>query len=820
MLKPKVIQTLAIFLFGFFGKFSLAQSIPSSQIYHQLLQLKETKRVLYLAAHPDDENTRLIAYLVNGEHAEVAYLSLTRGDGGQNLIGKELGIELGQIRTQELIKARETDGGRQFFSRAMDFGYSKNPTETLQNWEKQKVLADVVWAIRKFQPDIIITRFNTIPGVTHGQHTASAILAGEAFQLAGKSDAFPEQLEWVKPWQPKRIFFNAYNFRGDFEPEEGKKYYAFEVGGYNPLLGKTYNQIAADSRTMHKSQGFGATAGIGSSSDFIELIDGEEYDKSPFEGVADRWESIPGGKEFKSQVDQVLNQFDFLKPEENLTALLKLRSSLLGLDSEETWVKEKVSKLDQVIFNALGLEYEFNVRKEIGFPGEKINAELVFNNPSSVGVNSISFKVTENNFTGNPEELKDNETHVLPVSFTIPEDAPYSQPYWLVHPIDGALYDVKDQNLIGLPFNDETTSGNLFFEIGDQKFSKSVPLKYKYNDQVEGEVKQPFVIVPEVDLLVSKENVFLVSGADPTLTVTVNFRDQYLEGELDFEGLESSQFRILSVEDLALQKRRVYHVAFLPNGSGKKTVTARFTTPGGKSYDQLTKTISYRHIPNLTYLSSASFNLIQADWKLSGEKIGYIPGAGDDVPGVLSSLGYKITLIGAEDYSVDYLSQFKAIVVGIRAYNTNETLAANQQILMGYVRSGGNLIVQYNTSSPLLISQLGPFPFTISRDRVAVQGSPVTADWSSPILTTPNQVNEADFKDWVQERGLYFASAIDTAYQTPFSMQDPDEPASNGSLIVAKYGNGTFTYTGISFFRQLPAGVPGAIKLFINLIEQ
>lgn len=820
MLKTKVFRTFVTFLLGFFGQFSFAQSISSSQIFHQLLQIKETKRVLYIAAHPDDENTRLIAYLANGEHAEVAYLSLTRGDGGQNLIGKELGIELGQIRTQELIKARETDGGRQFFTRAMDFGYSKNPDETLQNWEKQKVLADVVWAIRKFQPDIIITRFNIIPGVTHGHHTTSAILAGDAFQLAGKSDAFPEQLEWVKPWQPKRIFFNAYNFRGDFEPEEGKNYYAFEVGGYNPLLGKTYNQIAADSRTMHKSQGFGATAGIGASSDYIELIDGEVYENSPFDGVSDRWESISGGKEIKSQIDQVLNQFDFLEPEKNVAALLKLRSTLLGLQSEENWVKEKVSKLDQVIFNAMGLEFEFNVRKEIGFPGEKINAELIFNNPSSIGIKEISFKIREVGFSGEPSELKDNETQNLPVSFSIPEDAAYSQPYWLQNPISGALYDVKDQNQIGMPFNDGTTSGELSFQLFDQQFRTSVPLKYKFNDPVDGEVKQPFVIVPEVDLTVSKENVFLVSGADPTLIVTVNFRDQYLEGELDFEGLESSQYRILSVEDLALQKRRVYKVAFLPNGAGKKTVTARFTSPNGKSFNQYTRTISYKHIPNLTYFSPASFNLIQEDWKLSGEKIGYIPGAGDDVPGVLSALGYNVTMISAEDYSVDYLSQFKAIIVGIRAYNTNESLAANQQVLMGYVFSGGNLIVQYNTSSPLLTSQIGPFPFTIGRDRVSVQNSPVTADWSSPVLSSPNQLTEDDLSGWVQERGLYFATAIDSAYQTPFSMQDPDEPASNGSLIVGKYGKGTFVYTGISFFRQLPAGVPGAIKLFINLIEQ
>ncbi|OOG72365.1 PIG-L family deacetylase [Algoriphagus sp. A40] len=820
MLKPKVIQTFVYVLFGFFSYHTQAQSIPSSQIYHQLLQLKETKRVLYVAAHPDDENTRLISYLVNGEHAEVAYLSVTRGDGGQNLIGKELGIELGQIRTQELLKARETDGGRQFFTRAMDFGYSKNPDETLQNWDRQKVLADVVWAIRKFQPDIIITRFNTIPGVTHGHHTTSAILAGEAFELAGKSVAFPEQLQWVKPWQPKRIFFNAYNFQGEFKPEEGKKYHIFQVGGYDPLLGETYHQIAADSRTMHKSQGFGATAGIGDAKDFIQLVGGEDYSQNAFDGVVDRWEAVPGGKEIKAQIAQLISGFDFTQPEKNVAGLLKLRSSLLGLNSNETWVTEKISKLDQTIFKALGLEFEFNVRKEWGFPGEEIKAELVFNNPSSLAILGINFKMNEVDFQGKNEELNDNKTQALPVVFTIPEDASYSQPYWLENPIDGALYDVRDQAQIGKPFNDSTPSGSLTFGIADQQFSVSVPLKYKFNDQVDGEVKQPFVIVPEVDLAVSKENVFLIGGADPTVTVSVSFKSQFLEGELDFEGLDKTQFKILSIEDVMIQKKRVYQVAFLPNGSGKKRVTARFTTPDGKSYDKSTKTISYKHIPNLTYFFPASLNLIQADWKVSGEKIGYIPGAGDDVPGVLSALGYKVTMIGPEDYSLDYLSQFKAIVVGIRAYNTNEILAANQQILMGYVRSGGNLIVQYSTSSPLLTNQLGPFPFTIGRDRVAVQGSPVTADWTSPVLARPNKMDEQDLEDWVQERGLYFATAIDSAYQTPLIMQDPDEPSSTGSLIVANYGEGTFVYTGISFFRQLPAGVPGAIKLFINLIEQ
>ena len=822
MIHSKITRRLFLLcLFLSVGLSSYAQSIPSSQIFHELQKIKETRRVLYVAAHPDDENTRLIAYLANGEHMDVAYLSLTRGDGGQNLIGKELGVELGQIRTQELLKARETDGGRQYFTRAMDFGYSKNPTETLQNWEKEKILADVVWAIRKFQPDIIITRFNTIPGVTHGHHTTSAILAGEAFALAGRSDVYLEQLAYVKPWSPKRIFFNAYNFRGDFQPEEGKKYHAFEVGGFDPLLGKTYHQIAADSRTMHKSQGFGATAGTGKASDYIELVDGPDYTDSPFDGVENRWRKIKGGTQVEAQIQKVLNEFDFKNPSKNVPSLLSLKKSMVDLGASEIWVKDKVSRLEKAILYAMGIEAELITREEFGFSGEKIKAELVLTNPSSISLEKVELNTMGVKFSPNSdEEVKENQVISIPVEVTIPENQGYSQPYWLENPIDGAMYSVKNQEKIGQPFNTDFVGGELAFSIQGQEFKLPVQQFYKYNDQVDGEVKQPFIIVPEVDLTLSRDNVFLVEGAEPTVVVSVNFKDQFLEGELDFVGLDPSQFKILKIEDVPFQKKRNYTVSFLPNGSGKKVITARFKTPSGQNYDQISKTISYKHIPNLTYFSPANINLIQADWKVSQAKIGYIPGAGDDVPGVLAALGYKVTMIGEGDYSVENLSQYKAIVVGIRAYNTNEALAANQQVLLGYVRSGGNLIVQYNTSSPLLTNQIGPYPFVIGRDRVTVQESPIEADWSSPVLSVPNKINAQDFEGWVQERGLYFATQIDSQYQTPFLMRDPDEEPTNGALIHGKYGDGNFVYTGISFFRQLPAGVPGAIKLFVNLIEQ
>lgn len=807
------------FLFFFFSTSSFGQSLPSSQLYHQLLQLRETKRVLYVAAHPDDENTRLISYLANGEHASVAYLSLTRGDGGQNLIGKELGIELGQIRTQELINAREVDGGKQYFTRALDFGYSKDPMETLQNWDKEKILADVVWAIRRFQPDIIITRFNTTPGITHGHHTTSAILAGEAFTLAGNPTAYPEQLAFVQPWQAKRLFFNAYNFRGEFKPESTKRYYVMEVGGYNPLLGKTYHQLAAASRTMHKSQGFGSTAGTGNAKDYLEQVGGEAYTLSPFEDLISRWEQLSGGEEVKSSLDELINTFNFSQPDQHIPQLLALRKSILTLHLSAPWVTEKVEKLDELIFQVMGLKMEFLASKEFGYPGEQVPTELILTNPSKIAISAISLKLKDNTHYASGDAAA-NEPIRMPIPLKLKVDEKLSQPYWLQKPVENALFQVVSQEKIGIPYELPKVGGILSFTLGGEVFSLEIPLEYKFNDPVAGEIKEPFTVVPEVDLSLSKEVLFLVEGADATVSVTVNFRNTLLEGAIEFEGLDSNQFKVLKVEDFPAQKQRRYTVNFLRAQGGKRELKARFMTSSGQVFDQEVHRITYPHIPNLTYFSPAGIQLIQEDWKISGGKVGYIEGAGDDVPEVLSALGYQVSFLDEVNLELEKLKQFQAIIVGIRAYNTQEFFASKQQILLDYVKDGGNLILQYNTSSPLITSQLGPYPFLIGRDRVTVESSPVQFEASHSLFSYPNPINQKDFEGWVQERGLYFATQIDANYQSPLTLQDPGEQSNYGGLITVKYGEGTYVYTGLSFFRQLPAGVPGAIKLFINLIEQ
>ncbi|MFC4871997.1 PIG-L family deacetylase [Negadavirga shengliensis] len=805
---------LAVFLNGLYAQ-------TSSEIYHDLLKLKETKRVLYIAAHPDDENTRLIAYLANKEHMQVAYLSLTRGDGGQNLIGKELGIELGMIRTQELLRARETDGGKQYFSRAIDFGFSRDPDETLNNWDREKLLSDVVWVIRKFQPDVIITRFNTIPGTTHGHHTTSAILAGEAFQKAADPKVFPEQLKWVSPWKAKRIFWNAYSWGGQYEPKEDKLYHNFPVGEYNPLLGTTYSQIAADSRTMHKSQGFGATAQIGESDDFMELVDGEEFENHPFEGVANRWEELDNGKLIQQEIDKVLRGFDFLVPANNLAGLQKIKALLDLRKDGPGWMKEKREQIDRIILDVLGFKALFTSNKELSYPSDEIKSTLIANNPSDIPILLKNVK-TVGHAENLHETLAGNRPFNTAIVLHLPDDYPVSQPYWLERAPENNLFSIDDQERIGKPFNDPAVMAVLTLEIEGQEIEWPVPLQYRYNDQVDGEIIQPFTVLPRITLEVNADNVFLLNDNPEEITVEVTFENSFIEGDLAFEGLDKDDYEILEKKEDKSKSKIVYRVK-LKGGDGpeKSTILAHYKTRDGSIYSKGKRRILYKHIPNLTYFPPAEFNLIRLQMDMSLHRIGYIPGAGDEVPKVLADLGYPVEILDNGQLTLSRLKQYQTVIVGIRAFNVNQALANSTDQLMEYVHGGGNLIVQYNTISPLLTRELGPYPIQLSRDRITVEESPVDINFEEhPVLRYPNKIRPADFDGWVQERGLYFPGTWDKRYVTPLTMQDPDEPATKGSLLLAGYGEGTYAYSGISWFRLLPAGVPGAIKLFVNLIEQ
>jgi len=801
--------------------FSPSKEQPSSEIYHQLLKLKETKRVLYVAAHPDDENTRLISFLGNEEHAQVAYLSLTRGDGGQNLIGKELGLELGMIRTQELLKARQIDRGEQFFSRAIDFGFSKHPDETFNNWDREKLLGDVVWVIRKFQPDIIITRFNTEPGGTHGHHTSSAILAEEAFRLASDPSAYADQLQYVDPWDTRRIFWNAYSWGGEYEPEDGKLYHQFPVGKHNPLLGMTYSQMAADSRTMHKSQGFGATAQIGKSQDFIQLLDGAKFSSQPFEGVKNRWETLKNGKAILQQIDNTLTNYNFTDPSQNLTSLLIIKRELDKAGSNERWVKEKQSLINEIIVHSLGIIAEFNAGKELSYPGEKFKTQMVFNNPSARKVNLIDYSILDKNLPLDTEAVN-NKPFKKDIEITLPEDYPISQPYWLEEELDDNLFGIQDQKAIGRPFNEPAVSGTLTFEIDKQLIRMDLPLKYKYNDPVDGEVKQPFTITPEVFVRVKKSNLFIIGNKPEVIEIEVGFYGDIREGTLTFDGIQEGNYKILHNRTDTEKHKKIFSVEIsgVDGGPEKTEAKAKYILKDGREFDQDIKRIKYKHIPNLTYFPTSTFNVLNLDIEMTAQKIGYIPGAGDDVPEVLKELGYEVTILEEGNLTVSNLKNYNTIITGIRAFNVNEDMTNNMDQLLDFVNQGGNLIVQYNTSSPLLTSKLGPYDIKLSRDRVTVEDSPVEIDRNHTIFNSPNRIEESDFDNWIQERGLYFPGEWDEKYTTPLTLKEPGESPKEGSLLITQYGEGTYSYSGISWFRLLPAGVPGAVKLFVNLIEQ
>jgi len=815
-------QPISICLFLIFSIFlsSSLKAQSSATIYHGLLKLQETKRILYVAAHPDDENTRMIAYLANEEMAEVGYLSLTRGDGGQNLLGKELGIELGMIRTQELLKARETDGGKQFFSRAIDFGYSRNPDETLNNWDREKLLSDVVWVIRNFQPDIIITRFNTTPGITHGHHTTSAIIAGEAFKVSGDPSVFPEQLTQVAPWAVKRIFWNAYNWGGVYEPKPGKHYYEFPVGKFNPLLGMSYSEIAANSRTMHKSQGFGATADIGEGTDFIEFVDGLAYSNSPFEDIEVRWKLLSNGAVITKKIETLVTSFDFVEPANNVEQLIEIRKELNKVQENLSWVRDKQLLINQLILEAIGWKALFLSDTELNYPEGDIKGKIILNQVTANQVILQSFRVFDQTLSLKAN-LADNKSIVEELEFKIPADHLNSQPYWLRNEPENNLYTVKDQEMIGKPYNAPTIEGILSFTLKGQQFELPIPLQYRYNDRVNGEIIQPFKLVPEIAVAVEQNNVFLLNKTPGNLDVLVKFGKEIKEGQLHIDGLNGLEF---TVKDKLIDDKNKtirYHIELKnANGEEKSSHNVYYETMNGEVYQKDTKRILYPHIPNLTYFPDATFNLIRLNMEVSNQTIGYIQGAGDDVPGILRNLGYTVVIIEDSQLGSD-LSRYSTIITGIRAFNVNQALVTGSDALMEYVKEGGNLIVQYNTSASLLSNEFGPYPLTLSRDRVTVENSQVKVLLKNhPVLNAPNKISTSDFEGWVQERGLYFPGTWDAHYQTPLLMQDPGETPSKGSLLVTNFGKGTYTYSGISWFRLLPAGVPGAIKLFVNLIEQ
>ncbi|MGI8889231.1 MAG: PIG-L family deacetylase [Chthoniobacterales bacterium] len=803
-------------------------TMDSAHIRLALEKLNVLGRVLYVAAHPDDENTGLISYWANGALYDTAYLSLTRGDGGQNLIGPELRDQLGVIRTQELLAARRIDHGRQFFTRANDFGFSKSADEALRIWDRDKILADVVWTIRKFQPDLVVTRFPTDDTKTHGHHTASALLAAEAFKAAGDPKRFPEQLKFVRPWQPSRLFWNswaAWRARSRNEPFDPKGLISLEAGGYQPLLGQSYPEIAAASRSMHKSQGFGVEIERGSREEYFKFIEGKPVASgaSIFDGIDTTWSRVPKAAEVTEKITGILQKFDDTRPWASLPALLELRQTLRQL-GDDAWVKEKQADLDGVIAACLGLHLEAISEKASAQPGENLplQIEAINRSPADVKLKSIR-ALAHGAVTTVGKPLATNELFTEKTTVALPKDLPFSQPYWLREPGTVGTYSVADQTLIGRPENPPPFPIEVTLQVGSEEIAYSLGPHFRQVDRVAGETSAPLVIAPPAFALLPRPvfvfgngqaktvNVRVIAAADKfksdvSLAIPAGWKVEPASVPVQLEGVESETSCTFQVTP--------------PAEAGEGTLRVVFTSNGQKTRAFCRQKIAYPHIEPQTLISPAQAKLVRAKIENKAPLVGYLPGAGDAIPESLREIGSDVQILADQDVKAANLARFDAIVLGVRAYNVHpERIGAWYPQLLAYARQGGVVVVQYNTMPGPKPDQL-PHPLQVSHDRVTDENAPVgILAPDHPVMNFPNQITAADFAGWVQERGLYFPNEWDAAWTPILSSHDPGEKPLDGGLLVTRCEKGWFVYTGYSWFRELPAGVPGAYRIFANLIS-
>ncbi len=825
----KIFLSISILFLGFTANAQQPQKQNAVEIFNSIQKLNFLGSVLYVAAHPDDENTRLISYLSNEKKAQTAYLSLTRGDGGQNLIGPELRELLGDIRTQELIEARKIDGGMQFFSLANDFGYSKTPDETLQIWDKNQVLSDVIWTIRTFQPDVIINRFDhRSPGTTHGHHTASAILGLEAFEKVNDANVFPKQLELVKTWQPKRIYFNTswwfYGTREKFAAADKSNLMNLKTGVYYQSIGKSNQEIAALSRSRHQSQGFGSTGTRGEEDEYLELLKGDlPKDKSNiFEGIDTTWNRLKGGNEIGLIMSNVEKNFDFKNPSASIPELLKAYQLIQKLEDEH-WKNIKIDEIKKIIASCSGLFLEAVADVQEKNPNSLLKVKLEAINRSNVKMNLKSVS-TISNLTKEIEskELSFNKNISQNIEFQLPENLEYTAPYYLKEQGTVGMYRVDEQKNIGIP--DVIRLVKVTFNIDIEgiliPFSKNVI--YKMNDDVKGEVYQPLDIVPEISSSFTEKVYIFDSSKSKTIAVKIKSGKDNIQGNIKLEIPKNWEISPIENNFKIDKKGQEQIVIFTltPSKETSENIIKSIVTIEGKKFDKNQIDINYSHIYKQMVLAPAEAKVLKLDIKTKNEKIAYIMGAGDEVPKSLSAMGYEVTVLKPNDITPENLLKFDVAITGIRAYNMVNELKFKQEILLDFVKNGKTMIVQYNTLDDFVTDKIGPYPFKIGRDRVTEENAEVRfLAPENPILNYPNKLTAKDFEGWKQEQGLYYPNEFDKNYTAIISANDKGETPKNGAILHCKYGKGNYIYTGISFFRELPEGVSGAFRLIANMIS-
>ena len=802
------------FLFGIclFISLSLpAQSVShsSAEIYDDMLRLQNNTTVMYLAAHPDDENTKIISWLTHEKHVDAVYLSLTRGDGGQNLVGTEKGELLGLLRTQELLQARKIDKGRQWFTRAMDFGYSKTATESLKLWDKQKLLADVVWAIRKNKPEIIITRFDpNSNGETHGHHTSSAILATEAFDLAGDATAFPEQLKYVQVWQPKRLFWNTswwfYGSKENFDKANKTDLYSINVGNYYPILGISNNEISSKSRSNHASQGFGMALERGNDTEYLKLLKGDKPKTDDiFEGVP---LSFDNGI-IKDKMDKLISDYQFNDPQLSLTNLLQLYDLFKNNPAQ----KLKLAQVKDLILKTQGIYFEWTTSNAFGTKGESISTNLEVANRSG---KNLSVSVGGNG----KQEILAGDDFKTSEKFKIDNDT-YSNPYWLKEKPINNLYVVHYQEQIGQPEILNPVKKSLTINFGSTKIDFEIPLQQKTINPSIGERYEPFYNVPAFIANFEQEN-YIFSNQPKQINIEV---ESFVENSTAKVSIKANQDwkvsapQTIDFKEIGEKKNIIFTIEPLSKNASS-TLGATIESQG-KTYDQSLDVVEYPHIDRQIWLKKAEVKIQNIDLKIPDIKIAYLKGSGDDIPSSLRAIGLTVDELDLKNWNAALLKNYDVVILGIRIYNTKPEMGLINKDLWKFVENGGLVINQYNVNRGLLTNEIAPFDLKLGGNRISEEEAKLTfLVPNSPVFNDPNKITQNDMENWVQERGLYFADSWDKNLIPLLEGNDLNETPQKGMLLVANYGKGKYVYTGLSFFRELPAGVPGAYKLFMNLL--
>lgn len=748
----------------------------AARVHLALKRLANTGSALMIAAHPDDENNALLAWLARGRCVRTAYLSLTRGEGGQNLIGPEQGSELGVIRTQELLAARRIDGAEQLFTSAVDFGFSKTAQETIRIWGRERMLGELEAILNAFQPDIVILRFSGTPADGHGHHQASAILAREAIARLAERGG----------WKVRRVFHNV------FGSPAGRQVVTMDTGEYDPVLGASYAEIGGMSRSVHRTQGFGAPERKGPVPVYLALLAGEPAAKDPFEGIDTTWKRYEGGASVATLLDRARAAFRPERPHDIIPLLAEARA--VARQIKDPAAQRKLIEFDETIALCAGLWLDASANHWLGSENRKIRITLTALNRSPAEVTLLAaglYGVPEGTRTG--VKLEANRP------FTQAIEAPVKRGL-------EAFFRLK---------------------VGDADLEIRRPVIYRWVDPARGELTRDFVVAPPAALSLPETPLLFPEAKPRKVAVRVSALTESAEGSLSVrvpQGWSAEPamqpFFLKTPGDTA----ELEFVIYPPKQEAVSTLTAVARLKTGEQVRSGLKVIDYPHIRPQVLLPPAEMKLVRTPVATLARRVGYVMGAGDELPPALEQLGCRVTLLTDQELMTGDLSVYDAIVTGVRAYDVRAVLRISRQRLLNYISQGGTLVVQYNKleSERGKTSEFswGPYPFKINRGRVTEEDAALEfLHPEDPLMKWPNAITPRDAEGWIQERGLYFASEWDARYRTLFSTHDAGEAPLQGGLLYAPVGKGAFVFTAFSWFRQLPAGTPGAYRIFANILS-